>query len=610
MKVELQNQIELLAPAKDLDCGISAIKCGADAVYIGGPSFSARANAGNNLKDIEKLVQFAHFYKCKVYIALNTIFFDGELKAVQNLIKQLCAIGADALIIQDMGILELDIPPIKLIASTQTHNNAIEKILFLEKAGFSRVILARELSLSEIQSIKHQTNVELEVFIHGALCVSYSGQCYLSYAIGHRSGNRGECAQPCRNLYNLMTKTGKVLVQNKHLLSLKDLNLSYAIPKLIDSGISSFKIEGRLKDVLYIKNIVSFYRQILDSKLEDKKMRKSSFGKTFFNFIPDPAKTFNRGYTDYFIEGRKRGISSWDTPKFKGEKMGTVKTIERDYITLNAMENISISAGDGVCFFNQENILSGTLINKVAGDRIYPENIYGIKKNTEIFRNIDFQFIKTLNHSKIERKLGITLFFRENEKGFSLRVVDEEGLEYIIEKSLEKTIADNVELAYETVNKQLSRVGNTGFYIQEIILCLKQAYFIRVSQLNELRRDALEGLLERRKNSYEKNQDKIIPNTYPYPVKQLDYRANVLNQKARDFYSRHGVKAIDPAAESGIKMAGKQVMTTKYCILFELGECKKNKEIAECEDLYLEDVTGHKLQLKHDCNNCQMEIYF
>jgi putative protease len=388
------NTIELLAPARDYDCARAAILCGADAVYIGAPQFSARAAAGNSLDDIRRVVGLAHVYFVRVYVALNTILTDEELAAAKELIEQLYEIGIDGLIVQDMGLLEMELPPIPIIASTQTNNASIEKVKFLEEVGFSRVILARELTVDQIAAIRAGTSVELECFVHGALCVGASGQCYMSYALGGRSGNRGECAQPCRRRYTLKDSTGKVVSTDRYLLSLKDLNLSANLAELLDAGATSFKIEGRLKDAGYVANIVGFYRQKLDAILAERGLRKSSSGSVSLNFSPEPNKTFNRGFTGYGVTGRGPKMGSIDTPKSMGEPVGTIAEIGKDWFTLAG--DMELHNGDGVCFFDAYGELCGTVINRVENGRAVPQKMDGLKAGVELYRNYDHVFAKQL----------------------------------------------------------------------------------------------------------------------------------------------------------------------------------------------------------------------
>jgi putative protease len=602
-------KVELLSPAKNLECGIAAINCGADAVYIGAHKFGARSTVGNSLADIEKLILYAHKYWAKVYVTVNTILNDKEILEAEKLIKQLYEIGTDAVIVQDMGLLELDLPPIPLFASTQTHNNTWQKVEFLEKAGFQRVILARELSLPQIKEIKSKTNIDLECFIHGALCVSYSGQCYLSYAIGGRSGNRGECAQPCRKLYSLSDSSGKIIAKDKYLLSLKDLNLTKYLEELIDNGVSSFKIEGRLKDINYIKNTVSFYREKIDQILEKKNIDKSSSGKSFINFTPDPYKTFNRGFTDYFLNGRKKEIISIDTPKSKGEFIGKVTGIDKNSFTVDT--KIKLHNGDGICFFDSNNTLQGTTVNKAENNQIYPNDISLIKQNMLVYRNLDHEFLKNLNNADIKRKISVKLrFYQENDE-FILHVIDEDRIKAEQKLKIEAEIADNQEMALNNIKKQLSKLGETEFICKDVKVELENIYFIQIKQLNDLRRSTIELLIQNRLEKYPRQIYKIEKNNFPYPEKHMDYRANVLNKKAEDFYKRHGVIDIQPAAESGIDLHGKRVMITKHCLKYQFNLCSKNgSKNRISEPLYLIDQHNRKYPLNFNCKNCEMEILF
>jgi len=597
------KKIELLAPAKDFECGIAAIKCGADAVYIGPEAFGARAAAGNTLEDIEKLISFAHKYRVKVYVTVNTILNDEEIPEAEKLIRKLCEIGTDAIIIQDMGLLELPLPPVPLIASTQVHNNTPDKVFFLEKAGFKRVILARELSLEGIKEIRSKTSLELEFFIHGSLCVCYSGQCYLSCAIGRRSGNRGICAQPCRKVYSLMDGDGNFIAEKKYLLSLKDLNLSGHIKDLIDSGIISFKIEGRLKDINYVKNIVSFYRNELDKVLSSTGLLRSSYGKSYINFIPDPYKTFNRGYTDYFIKERQKDISSINTPKSLGKFLGKVKNLFKDFFVLE--EKRKVNRGDGLCFFDENNTLRGTYVNRVDDFRIYPDSMDFITKNTSVYRNLDLEFFKELKGAKIERKISINLAFYEEECFLVLKAVDEEGISALSRMTFKPEMAKNKEMALSNIKKQLAKFGDTEFEVKDFVVKLKDIYFIPVKILNELRRNLTDELRKKREEDYVRETFEVKKNDYPFPSKKLDYTGNVFNKYAERFYRRHGVEIIEPAAEIGLGMSGKKVMTTKLCLRYLFDLCGKSSD-----SLYLVDEKGRKYELRFNCKDCETEIIF
>ena len=603
-KTSIIRHLELLAPAKDLESGKAALNYGADAVYVGAPKFGARAAAGNSLNDIAKLIQYAHRYWASVYVALNTILFDDELDEAQAIVRSLFEAGADALIIQDMGLLELDLPPIPLFASTQTHNYSLEKIRFLEKVGFQRVILARELSLKQLKEIRANTTIDLEFFIHGALCVSFSGQCFMSQATQGRSANRGVCAQPCRLPYTLTDSSGKIFAKDKYLLSLKDLNLSEYLRDLIDAGVSSFKIEGRLKDVNYVKNITAFYRQRIDEILEtDSSLSSASSGRTMPAFQPDPSKTFNRGFTDHFIRRRNKDILSSHTPKSVGACLGKAGKIRRDHFLLETTKKLH--NGDGICFFDQQEVLCGTNINKVEINKIYPSEIEGIEEGTMIYRNYDHQFVKTLQENKTKRIINVNMKFEEIESGFELSIVDEDDVEVSVSQKIEKTPAKNLVTAEETVRRQLMKLGNSIFVSEKIHIVWGQPYFIPVSVCNELRRKAVSQLEEKRLKEFPQHHSSIIPNTEPYPATHVDYSANVANKKSKSFYRRHGVETIEPAFEI---QQSKQafLMTMKHCLRFQYGLCA-GQGMDDAESLYLHDATNI-YRLEFDCKACQMKI--
>ncbi|MFL7790595.1 MAG: U32 family peptidase [Anaerolineae bacterium] len=608
------NPIELLAPARDLACGIAAIDCGADAVYIGAPRFGARAKAGNPLVDIEALVRHAHTYWAKVYVTVNTILYDDELPQAVRLLHQLYEIGVDAAIIQDVGLLEDDLPPLPLIASTQMHNHTPARVAFLERVGFQRAILARELSLEQICAIRRQTSIELETFVHGALCVCYSGQCYLSYAIGRhalggRSGNRGECAQPCRRRYNLTDSDGNILVRDRYLLSLRDLNLSPYLGELIDAGVTSFKIEGRLKDEAYVANVVSAYRRHLDAVLGAKGLHKSSSGHSGIGFEPNLDKTFNRGYTPHFLHGRGEPPGSIDTPKMMGEFVGQVVSVKGKSFTLDT--DVELHSGDGICFFDAGQELQGTVVNAVRGRDVTPQEITGVQRGTRIHRNHDHAFLKQLKPGCAERKIAVWLKLEETQTGFALTASDEDDNVAVGELMCEKVRAKKPDQALGTVEKQLRKMGDTEFACENVEINWKQIYFLPVSNLNALRRDALEKLSKVRAQICPVLRRTIRRNDTPYPEHALSYLGNALNQKAVAFYRRHGVEKIAPAAESGLDMLGKRVMRTRYCIKHQLGLCpQEGNTLSIKEPLYLVDEEGHEYRLRFDCAACEMEVYF
>ena len=598
--------IELLAPARDLETSLAAINCGADAVYIGAPRFGAREAAGNPLADIEQLIAYAHRYWARVYVVVNTLLYDGEIPAALEQIGQIYQAGADALILQDVGLLECDLPPIPLFASTQMHNSTPERVAFLEQVGFQRAILARELSLEQIREVRRQTTLELEAFIHGALCVCYSGQCYLSYAIGGRSGNRGACAQPCRNPYSLMDGSGSTLIKDRHLLSIHDLNQTEHLGELIEAGVTSFKIEGRLKDKNYVRNVVSHYRQVLD-RLQ---VQKSSSGFAEPGFIPDPNKTFNRGYCDYFITGQRRSIGSPETPKMIGEPLGKVQTIKKESFTLDTPADLHNA--DGLSFFTESGQLSGTLVNRVDGPWITPAKMDGLSRGLMLYRNFDKAFMDRLEHSRSERRIPVEMTLRETAEGYRLELCDGDGISAAAELPSEHIPAQKPEQACQTIEKQLSKLGETEFTCTGLHIQIDPLPFLPVSFLNDLRRAAVIALQNARsEHRPQLRSAAIVPNSASYPLKEISYLGNVLNEKAAAFYRRHGVEKIEPAAESGLDMTGRKVMTTKYCLKFELGACPRhNGEKKLSEPLTLVDSEGHRLELKFNCRECVMEVFF
>lgn len=602
------KKIELLAPAKDLESGIAAINYGADAVYIGAPKFGARAAARNSLEDIQKLCEYAHLFFAKVYVTLNTILFDTELAEAEQLIHQLYEIKVDAIIIQDMGILEMNLPPVPLFASTQTNNYTWEKVKFLEDSGIQRVILARELSLKQINEIRSKTNVDLEFFIHGALCVSLSGQCYFSHAIEKGSANRGTCAQACRSYYSLKDSTGKTLIKNKHILSLKDLNLTNHIAELLDAGVTSFKIEGRLKDLNYVKNITNHYRKHIDLALEKRDdFKKQSSGNIYSDFNADPERTFNRGYTNYFIKDRNPKIASLDTPKSIGKEIGIVKSVGPDYFKIDC--NSIINNGDGICFFDDSSILQGYNVNKVDNSKIYIDNIHDLKPGTIIYRNYDHHFNKQLSNSKTERKIPINIEITESNNGIVIQAKDSDNITINWDYTKQKEEAKNAELAIVNIKKQFSKSGDSIFTVENISVNLNTPLFFPISELNELRRKTFDLLTEERLKNYLRKEFKIEKTNHPYPEENLNYKGNVLNRYAVDFYKRHGVKTIDVAFEAQSDFSGKEIMLTRYCIKYQLGACKKFEKNPEkiSEPLFLED-NNRKYKLDFDCNNCLMKV--
>jgi len=606
------QKIELLAPAKNLETGIAAINFGADAVYIGAYKFSARAAAANSIDDIEKLITYAHMYNAKVYAAVNTILYDNELEEAEKLINDLYIRGIDAIIIQDMGILEMSLPPVPLHASTQAYNFDIERIKFFDKTGFSRIVLPRELSLRQIKEIRSITSCELEVFIHGALCVSLSGRCYMSASSGGRSANRGECAQPCRKSYILSDSTGIIISKHKYPLSLKDLNHTAHLKDIIDAGADSLKIEGRLKDIGYVKNITAHYRIAIDNILEGKADSiKASSGKVYFDFTPDPFKTFNRGYTDYFLEDKSgsiiNSICSYDTPKSLGKMMGRVSETGSNWFRITGVEKIN--NGDGLAFFDKDRNLTGIKVNRVS-DKIYPLTMNGIYSDAIIYRNNDKAFEKILSASKAERKIDTAMKLADTDNGFKLTLMDEDGYSYTSEISTSKDISRSDKIDYEQIKKQLSKLGGTIFAASDINIILSKNYFITVSTLNKLRRNAAEKLLEARMADYKVRHSELKNTRTVYPHKKIDFRYNISNHLAEKFYKNHGVEKIERSFETSPVQISGPLMTTKLCLKHENNLCpKKSGDIIKYkEPFYLTD-NNVKYSLSFDCKNCLMLIF-
>lgn len=596
------DDIELLAPAKDFQTAQAAILCGADAVYIGAAQFSARQAAGNSMETIRQVVELAHTYYVRVYAALNTLLTDDELPVAEAMVHQLYAMGVDGLIMQDVGLLELDLPPIPLIASTQMNNDTPEKVKFLESVGFSRVILARELTVKQIAAIRKETSIELECFVHGALCVGASGQCYMSYALGGRSGNRGQCAQPCRRLYTLKDMQGRAIVKDRYLLSLKDLNLSEHLEMLLDAGVTSFKIEGRLKDTAYVANVVGFYRQQLDTLLAKRGLRKSSSGRITLPFEPDPQKTFNRSFTDYGLTKADATMGSVDTPKSVGEFVGTVMQTGGNWFEVDG--EAALHNGDGICFFDAAKKLVGTVVNRVDGRRVFPQRMDDITVGTAIRRNYDHAFSKQVQKLG-ERKIALTLTLRDTTGGVALQGTDEDGNKAVFELMTDKPLAEKQEQARQTAVTQLSKLGNTPFVCDGVNIETTAVYFFTVSTLNTLKRGLVEVMEIVRRQKRPQASGGVIKNETPYPAKRLSFTGNVLNEKARTFYRRHGVEHMEPAAESGRNLHGEKLMTTKYCLRKQLGLC----QTAGAEPLILADEDGREFELRFRCDDCGMEIW-
>jgi putative protease len=608
----MKKKVEILSPAKNLVQGMAAINAGADAVYIGSPLFGARTNATNSLEDIEELVRYAHLFKAQVFVVVNTILYDHELEDCKKLIHQLYAIGVDALIVQDMAIMEMDLPPIVIHASTQANNRDPKHVKFLKDAGMKRVVLARELNLDQIKDISNATDVELEFFVSGALCVSFSGNCYMSVANGERSANRGSCAQNCRLPYNLIDGTGKTLIANSHLLSIKDLDLSDQLPNLIEAGITSFKIEGRLKDMVYVKNNTSYLRKRLDAFLENNDhYQKASSGRTQYNFEAEMDKSFNRGYTDYFVNKRTEKIGSWESPKSQGQLIGKLLEVKANGYVIENSE--MLNNGDGLGFINENGEPDGAQVNIIINNIVVPNTFKPLKPGTVIYRNSDINFNKLVEREDSAiRKIGVTLKFTETNNGFQLLAIDEDGHESKSSFEQEKEVAKNEESTIPNIKKNLSKTGNTPFIVDAVDVEFSNNWFLPISKINEIRRVVLEQLIDIRINEYHRHEFQITKTDHPYPVSQLDFTYNVSNQLARQFYKRHGVTEIEKAFELQWDPGKSRVMVTKYCVKYELGKCARFQKATMGEKVVEPLILKQgelEYKLKFNCKPCEMEIW-
>ena len=619
------SSLELLAPAKNADIGIEAVRHGADAVYIGGPAFGARVGAGNTVQDIERLAAFAHRFHARIFITLNTIFRDDEIEEARRLAWQMYEAGVDALILQDMGLLETDLPPIELHASTQCDIRTPERARFLADTGFSQIVLARELSLPEIRAIQSRVGAGdtapiLEFFIHGALCVAFSGQCYISHAHTGRSANRGECSQACRLPYNLEDKQGRIVAFDKHLLSMKDNDQSANLRALADVGIRSFKIEGRLKDMAYVKNSTAHYRQLLDRIIEDapELYSRASSGRCSHSFEPRPEKTFNRGATDYFFNGRHADIAAFDTPSFAGAASGTVTRIGPDWFEVDSEEHFA--NGDGISYLSRGRKLAGLRINVAERvgqhQRLFPNEMpddpEGFKPGTEIHRNRDQAFERLLEKESAERRIGVAVELTETADGFALTLKDEDGIEGHAATVHTKEAAKNPERALVAIGESLGKLGATDFKATDVRIALAEAWFLPASAINALRRESVEHLVAVRATARPRPQ-RALPLEPPaiYPERELSYLANVLNSRARDFYKRHGVELIADAYEADTTPGEVSLMITTHCLRYSHSLCPKEAKGwvtgVNAEPMTL--VNGkERLTLRFDCKKCEMHV--
>ena len=608
----MKKKIEILSPAKNLVQGMAAINAGADAVYIGAPQFGARSNATNSLEDIEELVKYAHLFKAHVFVVVNTILYDHELEDCKKMIHTLYDIGVDALIVQDMAIMEMDLPPIVIHASTQANNRDPKHVKFLKDAGMKRVVLARELNLDQIKDISKATDVELEFFVSGALCVSFSGNCYMSIANGERSANRGSCAQNCRLPYNLVDGTGKTLIANSHLLSIKDLDLSEQLPNLIEAGITSFKIEGRLKDMVYVKNNTSYLRKKLDAFLENNdSYQKASSGRTFYNFEAEMDRSFNRGYTDYFVNKRTEKIGSWESPKSQGQLIGKLLEVKANGYVIENSD--LLNNGDGLYFLNENNEPDGAQVNIIINNIVVPNTFKPLKPGTIIYRNSDANFNRLVEREDSAiRKIGVTLKFTETSTGFQLLAIDEDGHQSVSSFESEKEMAKNEESTIPNIKKNLSKTGNTPFIVDDIAVEFSNNWFLPISKINDIRRVVLDQLIDVRLKEYKRVEIQIVKTDHPYPVSQLDFTYNVSNAMSRAFYKRHGVTDIEKAFELQWDPGKSRVMVTKYCVKYELGKCARFQKETMGEKVVEPLILKQgelEYKLKFNCKPCEMEIW-
>lgn len=628
----LPNQLELLSPARNTSIAREAILHGADAVYLGGPSFGARSKAGNSISDLAKLVEFARFYNAKVMVALNTILHDDELEAAQTQVQELYSAGVDALIVQDMALLEMDLPPLELHASTQCDIRTLEKAKFLGDAGFSQLVLARELSLEEISQIHQEVDAALEFFVHGALCVAYSGQCYISHAQTGRSANRGDCSQACRLPFTLKDQDNAVIAYEKHLLSMKDNDQSANVANLVKAGIRSFKIEGRYKDLDYVKNITANYRKLLDEVLTQRSdLQPASSGITEHFFTPNTAETFNRGATDYFVNERKVDIAAFDSPKYLGQKIGKLTAIKPDKNTyqVKVVTTAPLVNGDGFNIFYKREIIGFRasrvkLVNSefAAGAEIYtywleinnpPDELAKVKLPTQLSRNFNQQWQATLAKQSAQRLVRVKWQVKPSASHLSLELTSEEGVSLNLDLAGPFEPANNPENNQQQLAQALGQLGGTGYSCQEVSFSQEAKWFVPARQVKSLRRKAVTELTQLRLASYQRGQRKASQQPLPiFPEKELTYLANVHNHLARKFYQRHGVELIEAAYEANEKADEAILMLTKHCLRYSFYMCPKQTAgyrgvINKVSDLQL--VQGDEvLTLSFDCKNCQMQV--
>jgi len=595
------RKVELLAPAKDLSIGMAAIRNGADAVYIGAPAFGARRAAANSIGDIARLTACAHQFYCRVFVTLNTLLYDQELTEAEKMIRQLYEVGVDALIIQDPGILRLNLPPICLHASTQMHNYDLDRIKFLDRMGFQRIVLARELSLEQIRQIRKEVKAELEVFIHGALCVSMSGQCYLSQYMFGRSANRGECAQPCRMKWSVKDSAGKVLVSDKYILSLKDLNLSAYIGDLIDAGVDSFKIEGRLKDENYVTNVTSHYSSLINRY---PGIQRVGSGKVFTAFESSPERSFNRGYSTYFLDKREVHLVNQDTPKSMGKRIGKVLQVKGNRLRIEAGD--AVHNGDGLCYLDKDG-LKGIRVNEAEGMWLVCNEPLKVKVGTELYRNYDHRFVMQLEKNRSVRRIAVSMTITAPEKHLAICCTDEDGNRAVVRSDEIFETADHPHQR-ERLIQQLMKCGDSVYTCQRIEYQAEEILFVPAAAANALRRKVLEELSRCR----EQNRERLLPGTEEKQVVysgRADWHLNVVNRNAALFYADHGVARVETGVEKSGFRQDRELMHTRYCLLYELGRCLKNHPNRDLHfPLYLYN-DKHRFKLEFDCKACGMKFF-
>lgn len=612
------EQVELLAPARNLETGIEALRHGADAVYIGGPAFGARSAAGNSVDDIRQLCEYAHIFGARVYVTINTILYDEEIPEVERLVRELYDAGVDALITQDLAFLTMDIPPIALHASTQMDNCTPERTRFLEAAGYSQIVMARELSLNKIREIHETTSLPLEAFVHGALCVSYSGRCYASEYCFGRSANRGRCAQFCRLAFDLVDAKGEVIEHDKHLLSLRDMNRCADLEAMLDAGVRSFKIEGRLKDVAYVKNVTARYREALDEILQRRSddYVRASRGQSTYIFRPELHKSFNRGFTKYLLHGRTNDLWNFQTPKSMGERIGEVARITSRAIYYRG--DVDVNNGDGLVFINAQGKLEGFRANRVEGREVFPLKMPAVSVGDVLYRNENRLWENLLAAKSAERKLPIDIVLSEDEGHYVLTARVSEEVPHEIQEELTMHFPVEVQRAAkpqaENIRQNLSKLGDTPFVAANVTIDIDYDCFVPASQLGKMRRELTEAFvmhlqqkhLARRPLRRYTDEDAA---SLCLSGLQLTYNSNVANQKARKWLEDHGADSVEPAFEVR-RPAAASLMTCRHCLRYALGQCPREtgRRPSWAEPLSLRLPDGRSFPLEFDCSNCEMHV--